>query len=88
MFPLSGVLVASAIPTIPPHKPSRLFGYIITMYIIVRKECRCDNGYGRYGREISDGKCNVRCDGHSGQICGGDWSNSVYQIRGKIYMYM
>ena len=48
-----------------------------------RNECRCDNNYGRYGRESSDRKCDEECTRDSSQICGGDFANSIYQIRGK-----
>ena len=44
-------------------------------------ECRCDNGFGRYGL-TSESNCDELCDGDETQVCGGAWANSVYQIRG------
>lgn len=39
--------------------------------------CFCANGYGRYGAADN---CNMRCAGDAGQICGGEWANSVYSV--------
>jgi len=53
------------------------------MYMALQSgnECRCDNNYGRYGRESRDSKCDEECTRDDSQICGGGWSNSIYQIR-------
>ena len=34
-------------------------------------------GYNRYG---ASSKCTMQCVDGSGRICGGDWSNSVFQV--------
>lgn len=39
--------------------------------------CMCGNSYGRYGKADN---CNMKCNGNPGQICGGDWANSVYKV--------
>lgn len=40
-------------------------------------ECRCGQEYGKYG-EISDDQCDYLCS--TGEKCGGDYRNSVYDI--------
>lgn len=40
-------------------------------------QCFTDNKFGSYGRA---GGCHTRCRRNRGQICGGGWRNSIYQI--------
>lgn len=53
----------------------RGFNYAGTQY---GSQCFCGNNYGIYGKAEN---CNMRCSGNPGQICGGIWSNSVYQVK-------
>ena len=39
--------------------------------------CFCGNKYGRYGGGAS---CTTKCSGNTEQLCGGEWSNSVWQV--------
>jgi hypothetical protein len=41
-------------------------------------QCFCGNSYGRSG---TANNCNMRCNGNAGQICGGTWANSVYDLK-------
>jgi hypothetical protein len=50
----------------------RGFKYASTQY---SSHCFCGNSYGRYG--ISK-KCDYKCTGNKGEVCGGYWANSVY----------
>jgi hypothetical protein len=38
----------------------------------------CGNSFGRSGKANN---CDMRCAGNPDEICGGDWANSVYEIR-------
>ncbi len=40
--------------------------------------CFCGDSYGRSGKA---GNCDVKCAGNSNDVCGGEWANSVYDIR-------
>ncbi len=40
--------------------------------------CFCGNSFGRSGKADN---CNVKCGGNRDDICGGDWANSVYEVR-------
>jgi len=42
-------------------------------------ECWCGNSYGRHGEESAD-KCTKPCNGDVTQQCGGELTNSVYEI--------
>ncbi len=41
-------------------------------------QCFCGTSYGKTGS--SDG-CNMRCGGNPNETCGGNWANTVYQVR-------
>jgi hypothetical protein len=41
------------------------------------QQCFCGNSYGKLGKSDN---CNMPCSGNKGEICGGGWANSVYQI--------
>ncbi|SPQ00829.1 exported hypothetical protein [Candidatus Sulfobium mesophilum] len=40
--------------------------------------CFCGNSFGRSGKADN---CNMKCGGNRDDICGGDWANSVYEVR-------
>jgi hypothetical protein len=40
--------------------------------------CFCGDSFGRSGKA---GNCDVKCVGNPNDICGGEWANSVYEIR-------
>ncbi len=40
--------------------------------------CFCGNSFGRSGKADN---CNMKCGGDPNDICGGDWANSVYEVR-------
>ncbi len=42
-------------------------------------ECWCGNSYGKHG-EQEDSKCTKPCTGDTQQMCGGELTNSVYEI--------
>ena len=42
-------------------------------------ECWCGNSYGKHGEESAD-KCNKPCNGDASLTCGGELTNSVYEI--------
>jgi hypothetical protein len=39
--------------------------------------CFCGTSYGRSGPA---GNCDIKCQGNTGQVCGGAWANSVYAV--------
>ncbi|EMD67463.1 hypothetical protein COCSADRAFT_34263 [Bipolaris sorokiniana ND90Pr] len=41
-------------------------------------ECYCDNAIKSGYRKVSGGDCGYKCQGDSGQICGGEWRASIY----------
>lgn len=43
--------------------------------------CFCGQQYGQYGRG-AESDCKATCYGDGGQICGGNWRNSVYSSEG------
>lgn len=53
----------------------RDFPYAGTQY---GRWCFCGNHYGRSGKAVN---CNTPCAGNPDEVCGGDWANSVYEIR-------
>ena len=53
------------------------FKYAATEY---SNECYCGNTYGKYGIADAD-ECNEPCAGDPESICGGYWTESVYQIK-------
>lgn len=63
-------------------EPTLGYNDIILANCCCSKECRCDNGYGSYGRAKSSA-CSDTCTGDDSQECGGAYANSVYRIRGE-----
>jgi len=45
----------------------------------IRSYCGCGDAYGSQGTR-PEADCNMPCSGDSTQICGGGWTNSVYEI--------
>jgi len=45
--------------------------------------CFCGNEYGKYGKQPSNNKCFLDCQGDRSQKCGGVWANSVYHTGWK-----
>jgi len=41
------------------------------------QHCFCGNSYGKLGKSDN---CKMPCSGNKGEICGGGWANSVYQV--------
>ncbi len=54
---------------------ARGFAYAGTQY---GSWCFCGNSYGKSGHANN---CNMACSGNSGEICGGPWANSIYELR-------
>jgi len=51
------------------------FTYASTQY---GRFCFCGDSYGKYG---AANNCDTSCSGNFGQICGGFWANSVYEVQ-------
>jgi curli biogenesis system outer membrane secretion channel CsgG len=51
------------------------FSYAGTQY---GSYCFCGNTYGKSG---TANNCNMVCTGNQNQICGGIWSNNIYQLK-------
>lgn len=43
--------------------------------------CFCGNDYGRYG---TSNNCTMTCGGDSEQLCGGEWANTVFELRASL----
>jgi len=42
------------------------------------QQCFCGNNYGKLGKSNN---CKMPCSGNKGEICGGSWANSIYQVK-------
>lgn len=51
------------------------FRYAATQW---SRQCFCGDSYGHYGQAIN---CDMKCSGDWNNVCGGDWANSVYDLR-------
>ncbi|MGO9611434.1 MAG: WSC domain-containing protein [Dissulfurispiraceae bacterium] len=40
--------------------------------------CFCGQRFGKYGPATN---CNMPCSGNRGEICGGSWANTIYDIK-------
>ncbi|KAK3679133.1 hypothetical protein LTR78_000693 [Recurvomyces mirabilis] len=45
-------------------------------------QCFCDNSLQNSAALVTDGRCNMECNGNSNEICGGPNGLSVYQLTG------
>jgi len=45
--------------------------------------CFCGRSFGRYG-PVAESMCNMTCTGNSAFLCGGSWTNSIYNNSGAL----
>jgi hypothetical protein len=57
----------------------RNFDFLIRKKYIIRSECYCGQGFGRYGK-ASEIDCDYKCSGNQSQSCGGLKFNSIWKL--------